>query len=457
MNLYPEVDALGTGKEGEQASLVSTPGLTLKCTLPASPVRGVWTASNGQLYAVAGRYLYSISNAWAYTQIGQLNTTSGNVSMSDNGINLVLVDGTNGYTCVLIGNAFTQITDPNFINGATQVSYLDGYFIFNKANTKSFFCSDLLAVTFTALNSAAKEGSPDYIVGHCVTNQQLYLFGSQSLEIWYDSGSTPCPFSRIQGASIRYGCAAPFSIAKVQSVPYWLGGDDSGIGIIYMMPGNGAPQRISTPAIEAAIRSAGTTNAANARAWTYQQGGHAFYCLNVPGLSTTWVYDAITGSWHERTFKGSWGFERHKVDCSSVAYGANVVGDYASGNIYTLDQSSLTDNGTPIVRLRSAPHLTSGLVRLMHSRFQLDMETGVGLDGTTQGSDPKVMLRWSDDGGHSWSNEHWVSAGKIGKTKTRAIWRRLGHSRDRVYEVSISDPVKVTLIGAILNIEAGSA
>ena len=87
-----------------------------------------------------------------------------------------------------------------------------------------------------------------------------------------------------------------------------------------------------------------------------------------------------------------------------------------------------------------------------HHSLQLDLETGGGLN-TGQGSDPQVMLRWSDDGGHTWSNEHWVSVGKIGQYGHRAIWRRLGMTtklRDRVYEVSMTDPVKTAIVGAEL-------
>lgn len=455
VNLYPEVDPLGTGKEGEVASLVSTPGLTLLLTLPTLPVRGIWNSSTGGLFAVGGQYLYSISSTWAYTQLGQLNSSTGPVSMSDNGIQLVIVDGTWGYYLTLSNSNYVQITDPNFL-GATQVTYIDESFVFNKPGSQKFYCSDLAAITFTALNSGAKEGSPDFLVGVIACQENLYLLGSESTEVWYDAGSTPCPFSRIQGAMIQVGCSAPFSIAHLQSAIYWLGGDDTGFGIVYQMNGY-QPQRISTPSIETLIKSVGSANAANARAWTYQQGGHVFYCLNVPGLSSTWVYDASTSLWHERTHLGTFGFQRHLADCSAVAYGTNVVGDYESGNIYSLDSSNYTDNGASIVRLRAAPHLSKDMVRIFHSSFQLDMETGVGLSGTQQGTNPQVMLQWSNDGGHNWSNEHWTSAGAIGATKIRVTWRRLGAARDRVYRVMISDPVKVTLIGAEIDIEKGVA
>jgi hypothetical protein len=72
-----------------------------------------------------------------------------------------------------------------------------------------------------------------------------------------------------------------------------------------------------------------------------------------------------------------------------------------------------------------------------------------------QGAIPRVALRWSDDGGHTWSNEHVASMGKIGQTGTRVIWRRLGMTlklRDRVYEISGTDPVKIAIMGAELDV-----
>jgi len=73
--------------------------------------------------------------------------------------------------------------------------------------------------------------------------------------------------------------------------------------------------------------------------------------------------------------------------------------------------------------------------------------------GGTQ--DPQAMLDWSDDGGHTWSNEHWASIGVIGDYTARAIWRRLGRSRNRIYRVSITDAVKRVIMGADLEAEVG--
>jgi len=455
-NMFPEINALGTGKEREVAALVPTPGLLPLLTLAAGPTRGCWTDSkNGEIYWVASSKLYKISSSWVATQIGSLNTDSGYVSMADNGLQLVIVDGTYGYVWTIATNTFSVITDPDF-PGADQVTFQDGYFIFNKPNSGQFFISSINGVDFDALDIATAEGSPDNTVGVISNNQNVLIFGQKSTEVYYNSGDADFPFARIQGAVIDVGCSAPFSIAKVVGSTYWIGGDLNGSGIVYRMQGYQA-QRISTPSIEAVIRSLTSTQIALARAHTYQQGGHLFYCLNLPGTKSTWVYDASTEFWHERTYLNLWSQERHRAECHTVAYGKNVVGDYQNGKIYALDQDTNTDAGTPIARIRAAPHISKDGKFVRHNSFQLDMETGVGTDGTNQGNNPQAILRWSDDGGHTWSNERFADIGKIGKTKTRAIWRRLGSSRDRVYEVKVTDPVKVVFIGAWLDLEEGAA
>jgi hypothetical protein len=78
----------------------------------------------------------------------------------------------------------------------------------------------------------------------------------------------------------------------------------------------------------------------------------------------------------------------------------------------------------------------------------------------SQGVIPQVMLRWSDDGGHTWSNEHWAQMGKVGQYFRRVFWRRLGMTlklRDRVYEISGTDPVKIAIMGAELHASGTNA
>lgn len=453
INLYPELDELGTGKEREVASLVATPGLETLATLGIGPVRAFYTATNGRVFAVSGNQFFEINSDWTYVSRGTLVTQSGVVSIADNGIELVFVDGIQGWVFTFADNTFSQITDPDFL-GADMVMYQDGYFIFNKPGTGQFYITGLNDVTFDALDLATAEGSPDNLVAILSDHRDLWLFGTQSTEVFFNSGNAGFPFERIQGAYVEQGCSAKFSVAKINNTVFWLGGDDKGTGIVYMAKGY-QPTRISTHAVERAIQSYGGISDANA--YCYQENGHSFYVLNFSRAQTTWVYDTSTNLWHERVYTNQGSFERHRGDCHAFGFGTHIVGDYQTGKLYKMSSSVYSDDGSEITRRRVAPHTSADMKRLFHSSFQLDIESGTGLDGLGQGVDPQVMLQFSDDGGHTWSNEKWTSFGKIGQTKRRALWRRLGVSRDRVYRITITDPVKVTIIGAELEAAQGGS
>lgn len=454
INLYPEINETGRGKENEVASLVGTPGLSLLLTTAAAgPIRGTHAASNGQAFVVSANKLYRISSAWVATELGTLSSTTGPVSMADNGTYLMIVDGDFGYTWNINTSTFATISDPDF-PGADQVTYQDGYFIFNWPATGKFMITDLNGVGVDALDFATAEGAPDDLVGLISDHRDLWLFGSTSVEVFFNSGNADFPFERVQGAYIEHGCAAAFSIAKMNNSVYWLGKDSEGHGIVYTAQGY-QPQRISTHAVEQAIQSYGDIS--DASAYTYQDGGHFFYVLNFSSANTTWVFDSSTNLWHERAYFTNGQFERHRADNHMFAHNKHVVGDYQNGKIYELSKTTYSDNGAAIVRRRVSPHVSADMDRVFYKQFQLDIETGVGIDGSGQGDDPQAILEFSDDGGHSWSNEKWTGFGAIGNRKSRAIWRRLGQARDRVFRVTITDPVKVTLIGADLELDRGAS
>jgi hypothetical protein len=292
-----------------------------------------------------------------------------------------------------------------------------------------------------------------------VDHREVWLFGTQSVEVWYDAALEGFPLARIQGAVNEFGCAATYSVAKMDNSLFWLGADARGHGVVFRANGY-AGQRISTHAVEFAIQSYATMS--DAIAFTYQQDGHSFYVLTFPSAQATWVYDAATGAWHERAGFANGQFIRHRANCQMFFSEEVVVGDFENGNIYAYDLDQFSDGDFAQKWLRSWRALPTGqnnLKRTAQHSLQIDMQTGVGLN-TGQGSNPQVMLRWSDDGGHTWSNEHWMSAGKIGAYGTRAIRRRLGMTlklRDRVYEISGTDPVKISIVGAELVLSGTNA
>ena len=447
VNLFPEI-VPEAGKE--PAFLNRAPGLKLEVAVGTGPIRGLWVLADN-MYVVSASKLYKVTPAYVVTELG-IVTGTGPVSMADNGTQLFVACNGPSYIYNSLTNVFQQITDPDF-PGAVTVGYLDGYFVFNEPNSQKIWVTALLEGTLVdPLDFASAEGSPDGVVGIIVDHGQLWVYGTNSIEVWYNSGNADFPFSRIQGAFNELGCAAPYSLAKMDNGLFWLGKDARGQGMVYRANGYSG-QRISTHAVEWHIQQYGDLS--DAIGYTYQQDGHSFYVLIFPSADTTWVYDVATQAWHERAGFSNGDFTRHWSNCQAFFNNKVLVGDYRNANVYSFDLDDYSDNGSIQKWLRSWRALPTGqnnLKRTAHHSLQLDCETGVGLN-LGQGSNPEVMLRWSDDGGHTWSNEHWVSIGKIGEYYRRAIWRRLGMTlklRDRVYEVSGTDPVKIAIMGAEL-------
>lgn len=460
VNLYPVNSEVGTSK-APQTALIGTAGYSLFCNpFGSSPCRGAITidgsTNDGRTFFVFGNALYEIFEDATFISRGTLNTTSGNVDLANNGTQLCLVDGNNGYILTLATNVFAQITDPYFL-GSETVVYLDGYFIFAEPNTNKYYISAVNdGLTGDPLDFALAEGSPTNIVSIKVVHQQGWLFKTDSVQMIYNSGLSDFPFSNVQSTTIRYGCAAAFSVATTANTVFWLGTDKDGKGIVWMAEGY-QPQRISTFAIEFAIQN--YADISDAVGYTYQENGHYFYVLNFSSGNTTWVYDITTKLWHEKAYlnPASGLYERHRGQQHVFAFGKHLIGDYANGNIYEQSLNIYDDNGDPKRWMRTCPHIIDGnLNYVYYSRLKLDMQVGTGLEsGNIEDTDPQVMLQFSNDGGYTWSSEFWRSSGKIGEYIKRVIWNRLGRARDRVFRISGSSKTKVFIIGAYLDYESG--
>jgi hypothetical protein len=490
INLFPEVLPEDSGGK-TAAFLQRAPGLKSLTTIGTGPIRGLH-AYGDYMYVVSGNSLYQVDTRYRSILLGTI-ANDGPVSMADNGIQLFVACNGPSFIFNNITNAFGQITDPDF-TGALTVSYLDGYFIYIEPNSQRVWSTAILdGTSIDPLDFASAEGSPDNLMSSIADHSEEWLFGTNSVEVWYNAGNAGFPLQRIQGAFMEIGCAATFSVAKLDNSVFWLGADTRGKGIVYRAKGYSGV-RVSTHAVEWQIQQ--YANIGDATAYTYQQDGHAFYVLSFPSANATWVYDVATGVWHERAGYSNGAFIRQRAACQTFFNNAVILGDYQSGEIYTYDLTLFADGGRTQKWLRSwraLPTDTNNLTRTAQHSLQLDCESGVGLDGgvasTTvyvssissgavsadaiggestetidavivQGADPQIMLRWSDDGGHTWSNEHWRSMGTIGEYGKRVIWRRLGMTqkiRDRVYEISGTDPVPVYIMGANLIVSATNA
>lgn len=443
INLYPE---MGSATSKSPAMLVGTPGKRLWLNLAGGNIRGLLRFSATISVAVCGANVYVVSNTGVATLVGAIDANSTPVGMASNGSQVMIVSGRYGSVLDPVGRVLVPITDTDFV-GADAVQFIDGYFAFNQPGTGKFQITQIYGTDIDGLDFATAEGAPDLLLSLLVDHRELWLFGETSTEVYFNSGNVDFPFERINGAFIEQGCAAKFSPAKMDNTVYWLTSDERGYGTVQRAAGY-QPQRVSTHAVEFAISQMPRID--DAVAYTYQQEGHSFYVLNFPTAQQTWAFDAATNLWHQRAWRdpADTMLKQDRAVCQMAFAGETIVGDFSNGNLYALDLDYYTDNGDPISRVRACPHLSDPDYRYqMFASLQVDMQTGVGL-ASGQGSDPQAMLQWSDDGGHSWSNELWASIGEIGERRTRVKWRRLGRSRDRVFKVTITDPIRVVMVGA---------
>lgn len=422
-----------------------TPGLRL---IGAAPNAGGWRCLyrvkvTGDLYGVCGQTVYYIDANWTFTTIGTLPSSSGIVSMSDNGFSIVIVDGSSlGWTIDITTKVMKAISDPNFY-GATRADITDTFLIFNRPNTNNWFVSLSNQVAFNALDIASKAANPDKLQSVIVCQNNPWLIGTTTSEVWYNVGAADFAFQRMPGVFIEHGTPAPYSVAKFDIAVYWLAQDEAGRAMV-VKGANFQSARISTSAIEAEIATYATIS--DAIGFCYQMAGHTFYQLTFPSADKTWVYDENSNQWHQLTWMDSNGaLHRHRAQCAAFAYDTNVCGDWQNGNLYAFDLNTYTDNGQPILRLRSWPHLGQNAARITYQRFVAEMAPG-----NAQGlaNPPQVSLRWSDTRGASWGDPVMMPLGDTGQYDASVQWWGLGSARDRVFELSWSEPVKTALNGA---------
>lgn len=453
INLYPETG----GYEGKSImALYHTPGLELFATLGGDQVRGTHHVPSSNLFAVSGNTFYEVNRAGVVTVRGTLNSTTGRVSMDNNGLlegkQIMIVDGTDGYIYNLSTEVFTQITDSAF-PGADTVTYIDGYFAINKPDTGRWYVSALLdGLSWNSSDYVTAESSPDSLVAVLNIQGTVHAFGRYTTEIYYNSGAT-FPFDRISGGIMKWGLEARFSLAEADNTAYWLGRNETGGHIILRKEGYNA-MRVSTHAIETAMEKMTTTS--DAFSYAYTEEGHTFYVITFPTGNQTWVFDITTGLWHQRQSYKAGGSIRHRANAYVGFIGEHIVGDFESGKLYKMKTDVYTDDGDPIERIRRTQRVHDRDNNIAYPIVDIDIETGVGLT-SGQGEDPQAMLRWSNDGAHTWSNERWVTIGKKGKYKDRARWTRCGFGRDRVWELKITDPVPVAIMGAWAEVEMMAA
>jgi hypothetical protein len=446
INLYLEPNEAG---QGEPGGFYGTPGLLRLATIGSGGHRASIVAG-GFLWVVVGNSVYKVTSAYAATLIGTIPNSTGPVTMAENGLQVGIAHPDGWHVVTLATNAMVAVSGAPSLS---DIAFIDNYGV--GANENGTYSWTALAdfTSVDALSFASAEGNPDRIVRTLADHRELWLFGTNTVEVAVVTSDADLPFTRT--AFIEQGILAPHSAAKEDNSVLWLGRNEKGQGVVYRADGY-VPQRVSTFAVEQAIQT--YANPELATAYTYQQDGHHFYVLNF--AEATWVCDLNTRLWHQRAYRNTSTGElgRHRSHTHALFNGAHVVGDYADGRLYALDLDTFTDDGDPIYRERTWAQLESENRWIRHHRGELIAEMGVGLDGdpTAPDADPKVWLQWSDDGGRTWGSAQDRSLGRLGNFGNRAFWRRMGIARTRYYRLWTSAAVRIAWRGFNLDMEVAS-
>ncbi len=451
VNWYPNiVQAQGLSQE----TLFGTPGIRqLTSTGEIAQINRGIHVMGGLCYFVNGEKLYRLDrtvnaagdDVFNYTELGDI-TGSGPVSMADNGNQLmILVPGGEGSIWVESTSTFTpsiSAVDADFeANGAPQlVVFIDGYFVCNTEDKKFISSSVNDGLSWNALDFGTAEADPDDIRAPFVFNNQLFMFGSETIQTFQNIGGAGFPFQSIPGYVIPKGVSATFSIVPTTNSFMFVGAGVNEGPAIWLFSGNGV-QKVSTTAIDNLLAGYSDAQIAAIIGVSYAKRGAYFTGFSLPDRDI--YYDSISQRWHERASLFDGVFTAWRVGFMATAYGRVIVGDSFDGRIGELDADLYTEYNERIFRAIIIQPLSNLGNAIFVNSLELTMESGAG-DLVT--IDPEVRMSYSDDA-KTYSSELTRKIGKIGEFANRIIWRRLGRiPRFRVFRFVMSDPVNPTII-----------
>lgn len=419
---------------------------------------------NGIPYFVIGTTLYKLNQViteettYNLESLGNIAGVS-RVYMADNGSQLCIVappDTITAGVSYIYDGTLQTITDPNFDGPAASVVYANGYFVFHRSTGKKFFHSNLLdGLTYDAADFNTAEADPDQIRGLGVIKNQLYVFGSETIQIFRDIGRTPSTFAPISGAVLDVGVTDGQSIINFNGNLAFIGSGVNQSPAAWLLAGSQL-QKISTTAIENELRGV-----SDVYCWTYADSG-AYY-LGVAISDTCFVYDLNNSRWHERQSINRESLSAYRVTHVVSAYDGLFVGDTQTGGVGKIEKDIYLEYGVLVPRFvtsqpfenQGSPIFVSSIEAVIDAGNALANDVNIVAGKTpalvdivgTGGSDPMMALSWSDDGGKKYSDPISRSIGKVGETEKRPTWSRVGRiGRQRVLKVECSSPTKAVLI-----------
>jgi hypothetical protein len=437
INAYAEATS---NAQDAKAVVYGAAGSTTFNSTPSSPCRGLFEV-DGTLYGLFGPDLYSFSSTAVATLIGNIAGTHYAIFARNANVSTMVAIVTEGNAYLLQAGAVAIWPDADLPQGDIQsVEWMDGYFVFAIGDGR-FFWSGINDSTIDPLDFATAEANADGLVCIKRLRQELYMFGTQTIEVWADTGDAALPFQRLPGAVVAAGCASKATVQDLDSTLYFLDVDN----LVRRIAAGYQAEIVSCRGVYDAVKA--VTDKTEIEAFTYVLGDHLYYVLR--HLTFTWVYDAKNGIWHERTSKG---LAYWKARCCAFAFGKIIIGSSVSGAISYIDETSYTENGDEIESVMRFPRIETMPDGGTFDCLDLEFEMGVGI-ATSSESDtvtPHFTLRWSDDGSKTWKGGRIYSLGAQGEYTKTARCTRLGSCgpHGRIFQVEISSKVFKALLNA---------
>lgn len=399
--------------------------------------RGFLDTGSVVFWIVDNRVL-SFDSTFGVTDIGTLaGTLPVTVAKNNNAIPQYVVVTENGCFNLLTAAPPTSFVDPDLPSSPTSVSFLDGYFLWTFGNG-GIWASDINQVSVASNSFHIEQGL--FVRRGFVFGGRFYAFGDKWTTVFRNAGTAPFPLAR--EVVIPRGIIGTFAVAGDDigwaNTPIFVGDDH----IVYKLDGY-TPVPVSTDDVSRDIRVAALAGDGGLlEASVHMYGGHAMWTITYPD-HWTWEYNLSTQKWHEKI---SYGREDWRGRRSVRAYNRWIVGDAATGRLFEMTGDYFLEDVDALIwqvdgALMAFPN---GIVV---PRVDFNMTAGVGsFPGT---ADPKVLISWSLDGGHTYGIPLIRPLGGPGQSKNHPYILSCGLSRGQGvrFRLRVSDPVHVALHG----------
>lgn len=385
---------------------------------------------NNTLFVVLGKYLYSVTSAGAATMIDRVDG-SGICGVSATSDEIFFATGVGDYVYNIASGTVSAVSgSPN----SRSVAMVNGRFVKPDPEATGetagrFSWSDVLdGTTWNGLNFATAEQKPDRSIAVAGLGNTLLLFGEETMEPWRGEANGFVP---ITGAAQPFGIAGELALAQADGMVCFLSSDGS-----VRITNGSRPQRVSTPAVEAALAADSATECV-----AYKEEGHTVFEFSTADQTLCYDYaqSQLLGKpvWFEKQTNDT----RNKASAYIYGFGKTLALADDDGKVYELTRSAYPD-----VRQFTIPHIHDDAIRDWNRLDELELMCRTG-SGAIPDSDPQVMMTISRDHGYTWGEERWAGLGTIGNYANRIRWRRFGRFLQMTFRFRLTDQVDWTVTG----------